>query len=119
VIERLQSNEDTDMSWLKKMLSIIKTGTKEASGLASVATHFAAGDEKGGVTELLELVEEASEGHPSVKATLVKVQNALAAHGLAEPVAVVAAEAEEPAASTAPEMPQPAQEPAATAKASI
>ena len=95
------------MSLFTKLSAWLSGGTAVEKAVASAIGHFAMGDEKDGITDLLTMVETESNGHPVVVAALVKIQTTLAAAGLAVAPVAPATPVAPPASVAAPAAPVP------------
>lgn len=79
------------MSLFAKIQAMITGASSVDKAIGSAIGHFAIGDVKDGIADVLTLLVLESQSHPAVVAAVSQVQAVLAANGLAHPVAPVAA----------------------------
>ncbi len=108
LLKRLEG-DTMNLNIFAKIKSMLKSASVLENDAASVIGNLAVGDKKAALTHILEMFETASEGHQTVKATLVEIQGDLAAIGLADPVPAPAATAQVETPAAQVQQPAPAQ----------
>ena len=73
------------MSLFAKIQSMIMGSSAVEKSVGSAIGHFAMGDVKDGIADILTLLVLESQSHPAVLAAVAQVQTVLAGSGLAHP----------------------------------